>query len=236
LRLVILLTVEMPQDLHIPDGYLDPSVCIVLYVAALVALGWALKRVGISFRRSYISVIAVSSSFVFVSQMINFPIAAGTSGHLVGGTFLAMLLGPEGAVIGMTIVLMIEAFFFGDGGLTTLGANIFNMAVIGALSYHIVSYLMNRAKTGPAASVFAVSWLSVMLGALAAGIEIGVSSLFAPSGGPLVTVPAMLSWHAFIGLGEGAITTILVTQLVRSYPISLSGLNGIRGLMNERNN
>jgi cobalt/nickel transport system permease protein len=220
--------------MHIPDGYLDPSLCIVLYVAALIALGWALKRVGTSFRRSYISVIAVSSSFVFVSQMVNFPIASGTSGHLVGGTFLAMLLGPEGAMIGMTIVLMIEAFFFGDGGLTTLGANVFNMAVIGALSYYVVSYLINRAKAGPAASVFAASWLAVMLGALAAGLEMGVSSLFAPSGGLLVTIPAMLSWHAFIGLGEGVITTVLVTQLVRSYPISLSGLNGIRGLIHER--
>ncbi len=219
--------------MHIPDGYLDPSVCLVMYAVSAVSLAWALHRIGSRSSRSMIPTIAVSSAFVFVAQMLNFPIVNGTSGHLVGGTFLAMLLGPEGAMVGMTIVLVIEAFLLGDGGITTLGANAFNMAVIGAFSYYLVFLLVDRGRLRPSLAIFISSLSSVLLGALAASLELASSATFAPSGSLWIILSSMLFYHAIIGIGEGAITTALVTQLIRTHPLSLSGLNVIRGLVHE---
>jgi cobalt/nickel transport system permease protein len=144
----------------------------------------------------------------------------------VGGTFLAVLLGPYAAMFSMTIVLLMQAFFFADGGLIAFGANIFNMAIIGSLSFFLIK-LANRGSSSPrrfAASVFMASWLSVVLGALACALEIGVSSAFAGAGGLAVVVPSMLLYHAIIGLGEGAITTTLVSYLQRAQPAFLGGL------------
>jgi len=220
--------------LHLPDGYLDPSLCVLMYALALAGLYWAWRGVGRTFHRSFVSVIAVSSAFVFAAQMLNFTVPFGTSGHLVGGTFLASLLGPQAAVISMTIVLIVQAVIFADGGLTTLGANIFNMAIIGAFSYYIVALIVRGHAKRLALGVFLASWFSVVLGGLAAGVEIGTSSIFAPYGGLSVTVPSMLFWHLLIGLGEATITTVLVAQLLRSRPTSLFGLNKLV-MINERN-
>jgi cobalt/nickel transport system permease protein len=161
--------------------------------------------------------LVISSAFVFAAQMINFPILYGTSGHLVGGTFLAVLLGPYAAILSMTIVLMMQALFFADGGLSTFGANVFNMAVIGGLSFFIVKSLTRESKINGRffLSVFAASWLSMVLGALACGLQMGFSPLFSEAGGVFVTVPAILFWHIIIGFGEAAITATLLTQLKR---------------------
>lgn len=217
--------------MHIPDGFLDPYLCILMYILAFAFLTWAWKGVQKKFPRSFVSVIAVSSALVFVAQMLNFPIVYGTSGHLVGGTFLAFLLGPQASILSMSIVLLIQAIFFADGGLFTFGANIFNMAIIGGLSFYIVklfptSTLSNQKKF--LASVFIASWFSIVLGSLACAIEIGVSPMFASAGGIAVTVPAMLFWHIIIGVGEATITTALISQLSRTAPSILSGLAVIR--------
>jgi cobalt/nickel transport system permease protein len=222
--------------MHIPDGFLDPYLCVVMYILSLVSLAWAWRGLKRTFSRSLVSTIAVSSAFVFVSQMLNFPIIFGTSGHLVGGTFLGMLLGPHAAVISMTTVLLIQAVFFADGGISTFGANIFNMAVIAALSFYIVKFLSGPAPSSRrlSMSVFVASWLSIVLGALACAIQIGVSSPFASVGGLMVTVPPMLFWHTIIGIGEAAITTSLVSQLSRVGPTMLNGLTMLRGAPHEK--
>jgi len=222
--------------MHIPDGFLDPYLSVLMYIIALVFLTWAWRGVKKTFPRSFVSVMAVSSAFVFVGQMLNFPIVYGTSGHLVGGTFLALLLGPHAAVISMSIVILIQAVFFADGGISTFGANIFNLAVIGGLSFYAVKLLSNPSSSQKrlSASVFVASWLSVVLGALAAAIQIGVSSMFASVGGVLVTVPAMLFWHVIIGACEAAITTSLTSQFLRVKPTMLNGLAILRGVAYER--
>jgi len=180
--------------------------------------------------------LAVSSAFVFAAQMINFPIAYGTSGHLVGGTFLSILLGPYAAILSMTIVLLMQARFFADGGIFTLGANVFNMAVIGGLSFFLVKLFTKNSKKRSwlFSSVFVASWLSVVLGALACGLQIGFSPIFSDAGGIAVTVPAMLYWHVLIGLGEAAITTTLLSQLHGLQPAVLNGLAILRGRQDER--
>ncbi|MFQ6086651.1 MAG: energy-coupling factor ABC transporter permease [Candidatus Bathyarchaeia archaeon] len=216
--------------MHIPDGFLDPPLCILMYAVSLAFLIWAWKGVKARYPRSFAPLIAISSALVFVGQMLNFPILYGTSGHLVGGTLLAVLLGPHAAVLSMTIVLLIQATFFADGGIFTFGANIFNMAIIGGLSFYLIKLLSSgsRSQKRFLASVFAASWLSVFLGAFACAVEVGVSSMFSSAGSIFVTIPAMLFWHTFIGVGEALITTLLLSQLQRIQPTTLIGLNMLR--------
>ncbi|MEM0357162.1 MAG: energy-coupling factor ABC transporter permease [Candidatus Bathyarchaeia archaeon] len=212
--------------MHIPDGYLSLEVSLLMSIvsASFLVLCW--KKAKATHPKSFASLLAVSSAFVFVAQMINFPITYGTSGHLVGGTFLAVVLGPYAAVLSMTIVLIMQALFFADGGISALGANIFNMAIIGGLSFFLVKFIAGNSVQGKrfTTAVFVASWLSVVLGALACGLEIGVSPVFSQVGGIAVTVPAMLFWHTLIGLAEAAITTTFITQLHRLQPAVLNGL------------
>ena len=212
--------------MHIPDGLITNATSIAtavaMWIASLTFLAWSWKKAKATYSRSITALLAISSAFVFAAQMINFPIAFGTSGHLVGGTFLAVLLGPYAAMLSMTIVLLMQAFFFADGGILAFGMNAFNMAVIGGLSFFLIK-LFTRGSTGNRCfipSVFVASWLSVMVGALVAALE--VSSAFA--GGVLVTVPSMLFYHAMIGLGEGAITAVLISSIQQVQPAIMGGL------------
>jgi cobalt/nickel transport system permease protein len=217
--------------MHIPDGFLNAPTAALMFAISIPILVWSWKKAQATYGRSFTAVLAISSAFVFAAQMINFPIAFGTSGHLVGGTFLAVLLGPYAAMMSMTMLLTMQAFIFADGGLTAFGANVFNMAIIGALSLFIIK-LMNGNSNSPrrfASSIFIASWLSVVLGALACGLEIGVSQLFTGAGGIAITVPSMLAYHMIIGLGEGAITTVMLTSLQRLQPTALGGLARLRG-------
>lgn len=217
--------------MHIPDGFLSPTICAFMYAISMGFLVWSWRKARATHSRSLSPLLAVSSAFVFAAQMINFPIAYGTSGHLVGGTFLSILLGPYAAILSMTIVLMMQALFFADGGIFTFGANVFNMAIIGGLSFFLVKFLTKDPKRSGRLflSVFIVPWLSVVLGALACGLQIGFSPFFSAAGGIAVTVPAMLFWHALIGLGEATITTTLISQLHRLQPTVLNGLAIFRG-------
>jgi cobalt/nickel transport system permease protein len=207
-----------------------------MYAIAIAFLAWSWRKAKATYQRSLAPILAISSAFIFVAQMINFPIPYGTSGHLVGGTFLAMLLGPYAAILGMTVVLLMQALFFADGGIIAFGANVFNMAVIGGLSFFLVKRLTkNSDRKGMLfISIFIASWLSVVLGALACAFQIGFSPAFTEVGGITATIPAMLFWHVLIGLGEAAITTTLITQLWRLQPAVLSGLNILRRGENAR--
>ncbi len=212
--------------MHIPDGLItNPTsiaTAVAMWIVAIAFLAWAWKKAKATYSRSITALLAISSAFVFAAQMINFPIAFGTSGHLVGGTFLAVLLGPYAAMLSMTIVLLMQAFFFADGGILAFGMNAFNMAVIGGLSFFLIK-LLTKGSVGNKRfipSVFVASWLSVMAGALATALMI--SPAF--TGGIMVTVPSMLFYHAIIGLGEGAITTVLISSLQRMHPTIMGGL------------
>ena len=218
--------------MHIPDGLIATNqptsltITVGMWIISIAFLAWSWKKAKATYSRSITSLLAISSAFVFAAQMINFPIAFGTSGHLVGGTFLAMLLGPYAAMLSMTIVLLMQAFIFADGGIIAFGMNAFNMAIIGGLSFFLVK-LFTRGQNGSKRlipSVFAASWLSVMAGALLAALEI--SPAFA--GGVAVTVPSMLAYHALIGLGEGAITTVLISSIQRMQPAIMGGLSMLK--------
>jgi cobalt/nickel transport system permease protein len=218
--------------MHISDGLIlnNSSIIlgIIMWMISIGFLAWSWKKAKATYTRSITALLAVSSAFIFAAQMINFPIAFGTSGHLVGGTFLAVLLGPYAAILSMTLVLGMQALFFADGGIVAFGMNLFNMAIIGGLSFFIIKLLTKKSQSQKwfATSVFIASWISVMLGALIVSFEIAPAF----TGGITVTLPSMLLFHAIIGLGEGAITTVLVTSVQRLNPAILGSLS----LLKER--
>src|SRR4030066_753112 len=171
--------------MHIPDGFINPATAATMFAVSIVFLVWSWKKVKAEYPKSFVAMLSISSAFVFAAQMVNFPIVYGTSGHLVGGTFLAVLLGPYAALLSMTLVLMMQAFFFADGGIIAFGANVFNMAVIGSLSFFIVKFLSRNSKSTRkfASSIFVASWLSVVVGSLGAALGIGISPAFTDAGG-----------------------------------------------------
>jgi cobalt/nickel transport system permease protein len=215
---------------HISDGLILNStsvlIAIVMWVVSVSILAWSWRKAKQTYNRSIAALLAISAAFVFAAQMINFPIAFGTSGHLVGGTFLAVLLGPYAAILSMTLVLGMQAAFFADGGIIAFGMNIFNMAIIGSLSFFLIKVLTNKNKSQKwfTTSVFIASWSSVMLGAFITSFEVAPAF----TGGIAVTLPSMLLLHSIIGLGEGAITTVLVTAIQRMNPTALNGLKLLR--------
>lgn len=217
--------------MHISDGLILNNTSIVLaiimWILSIGILIWSWKKAQQTYTRSITALLAISSAFIFAAQMINFPIAFGTSGHLVGGTFLAVLLGPYAAILSMTLVLGMQALFFADGGIVAFGMNMFNMAIIGGLSYFLIKALTrkNSSQKWFISSVFIASWTSVMIGAVITSVEIAPAF----SGGLAVTLPSMLFLHGIIGIGEGAITTVLVTSIQRLNPTILGGLSLLKG-------
>jgi cobalt/nickel transport system permease protein len=216
---------------HISDGLIFNNTSIVLAIImwflSIGILAWSWKKAQQTYTRSITALLAISSAFVFAAQMINFPIVFGSSGHLVGGTFLAVLLGPYAAILSMTLVLGMQALFFADGGIVAFGMNMFNMAIIGGLSYFLIKAFTrkNSSQKWFISSVFIASWISVMLGAVITSFEIAPAF----SGGLAVTLPSMLLLHGIIGVGEGAITTVLVTSIQRLNPTILGGLSLLKG-------
>jgi cobalt/nickel transport system permease protein len=218
--------------MHISDGLIANNwgitAAIIMWIVSASILIWSWRKAKATYSRSIAAILAISSAFVFAAQMINFPIIFGSSGHLVGGTFLAILLGPYAAILSMSLVLTMQAVFFADGGIVAFGMNLFNMAIIGGLSFFLIKLLTRKTSSQKwfTTSVFIASWTSVMFGALIASFEVAPAF----SGGLTVTLPSMLLFHSIIGLGEGAITTVLITSIQRFNPAILGGLT----LLKER--
>jgi len=197
--------------MHIPDGFLDPAVALALYVISLSLVVYSGRRY---FKGGgdiyYLSVMAAA---IFAAQMLNWPIPGGTSAHFVGGAFASIFLGPFGGCVAMFMNLLVQSLLMGDGGITALGANAFNMAVVdvfvGYAIYKAVLRYLGEGKRFLAA--FLAGWLGITLAAVACGIELGLSPSF---GYPLaVTVSVMGIWHLALGLVEGIATALIVTYL-----------------------
>ncbi|MFB3888004.1 MAG: energy-coupling factor ABC transporter permease [Candidatus Bathyarchaeia archaeon] len=232
---------------HIPDGLLIPVnasthavnvpdllVLVVTWAVTVPFLVFAWKKTRSTYSASFASSLALMSALVFVVQMLTFPVAGGTSVHVLGGTLVAVLLGPYAGMLSMTLVLGLQAVVFADGGLLAFGANALNMAVIGSLSFFLVKTLMGKSGGTQrfAASVFVATLVSAVSTAVLTGLEVGVSQAFASSGGVLVTVPTMLSVYAVEGLVEAAFTSFIAAGLMTSLPrfpsFALAGLSMLR--------
>jgi cobalt/nickel transport system permease protein len=195
-----------PNPMHIPDGFLSVAVSVILWLIIIPVIAYALRRVSTELDERKIPLMGVLAAAIFAGQMLNFAVAGGTSGHLMGAAIAAILLGPWAATLVMTVVVSVQALIFQDGGLLVLGANIFNMAVIGvAVSYAVYQTFQRLArgqKWGIFVGGFVAAWLSIEIAALAAALELALSGT-SPAN---IAVLAMGGIHALIGIGEGLIT------------------------------
>jgi cobalt/nickel transport system permease protein len=198
--------------MHIPDGFLAPEVAAAAGVGSVAVVAYALRRADRELDERAVPLLGVTGAFVFAAQMLNFPVAGGTSGHLLGATLAAVLLGPWLACLVMAVVLTGQAFAFADGGITALGANVLNMGIVGALLAGGAVKLLPRRREAFLGGVAVIAWLAVMAGALSTSLMLAVSGTV-----PLATVlPSMLGVHALIGVGEAAITVAAVGAVLTS--------------------
>lgn len=204
-----------PAPLHIPDGFLSLIVSLICWVITIVVIGTAISRTNKALGEKQIPLMGVMAAFIFAAQMINFPVAGGTSGHLLGGALAAIVLGPWAGMLVMTAVIAVQALLFQDGGLLVMGANIINMglvtAAIGYGLYRSVSGQSRAVKLGVAG---VAAWLSVMAGALLTALQLWLSGTSELG----IVIPAMLGVHALIGLGEAFITVSALAFIMQTRP------------------
>lgn len=224
--------------MHIPDGYLSPSTCATLYALAASAWYSALKRIKALWLSRTIPLISVFAAFSFVVMMFNVPLPGGTSGHAVGVAVAAIVLGPWGSTVAVSIALAIQALFFGDGGITTLGANCFNMAVVGSFvacwSYRAISGSSAENSRRRVVAAAVAGYLAINAAAFVTAVEFGIQpTLFHDANGaplyapyPLhIAIPAMMIGHLTLaGLAEGFITGGMVSYLQKAHPKLLQGV------------
>ena len=205
--------------MHIPDGFLNIPVTLVTWVLAIGLIAVALNRAQAEYKERAVPLMGVCAAFVFAAQMINFPIPGGTSGHLLGGTLAGALLGPWAGSLVMAVVFIVQGTVFQDGGLTVLGANIFNMGLIGTfLGYYLyrtIRSLLGMNNWRSMAIATGVSaWAGVVVASLICAIELALSGTI-PLG---VALTSMLTWHILIGIGEAVITLVAVSFIWRTRP------------------
>jgi cobalt/nickel transport system permease protein len=195
-----------PIAMHIPDGFLSIQVSIFLWLITILVVGYALKRVGADLGERQVPIMGVLAAAIFAGQMLNFAVAGGTSGHLIGAALATILLGPWAAILVLTCVISIQALIFQDGGLLVLGANIFNMAIVGVTVAYMVFHTVDRLAGGRSWAIFVggflAAWVSVEVAALGTALELALSGT-SPAN---IAIPAMGGIHALIGIGEGLIT------------------------------
>jgi len=209
--------------MHIPDGFLDTKTWVTLGIISGFAVGIASRMASKKIGEKQIPMMGVMAAFIFAAQMLNFPVAGGTSGHFMGGVLAAVLLGPSVGVLIMTAVLAVQCLLFQDGGLTALGANIFNMGVIGSvLGYYI--YFAFKKVCNRTISAFLASLVSIVIAASVCAVELAISGTV-----PLkVALPAMAGVHVLIGIGEGLITIAVLNFIAKVRPDLLEISGGVK--------
>ena len=202
--------------MHIPDAILDGKTLLaagVLAAAGVGAAGWQARRLP----RTAVPLMGLSAAFVFAAQMINFPVAGGTSGHLIGGVLAAVLLGPSAAVLVLTMVLAVQCLLFADGGMLALGANVLNMAVVDAVGGYMIYRglcLVLRGKRGRVAAAAFAAWAGAVLASVVCAWELATSGIASAR----VAFPAMAGVHMLIGIGEGLITAMVLVSVWAARP------------------
>ena len=200
--------------MHIPDGFLSTATVVTTGVVSVGGVANAVRIANKKLGEKHIPMMGILAAFIFAAQMLNFPVAGGTSGHVIGAALVAILLGPWAAVIIMSVVLFAQSLIFQDGGLLALGANIFNMGVVAGFSayyiYRIMGSLLGDNSRSKLVAGFIAAWASVLLASVACAIELAVSGTSPLS----VVLPAMAGIHALIGIGEGLVTVAVVSVVL----------------------
>jgi cobalt/nickel transport system permease protein len=211
--------------MHLPDGLLDPITIVVLWIITISVMIIGYFKMNTLFKNAesdrLIPYIGVLAAVIFAFQFVNYPIPGGTSGHLVGGTLVAVILGPWASLIIIFLVLVVQSLF-GDGGITVLGANAFNMGIIGGIvGFYIVVLLvrlLNRTSLKKELKVTIATaigaYIAIVLAAFVCGIELSFNNAISFQ----VAVPAMVFWHLFIGIGEAVISALIIYYIYRVKP------------------
>ena len=208
-----------PAFMHIPDAMLSIAVSVICWLISALVLFVAIRRSQNELGERQIPLMGIMAAFIFAAQMLNFPVAGGTSGHLLGGALAAITLGPWAGMLVMTSVIAVQALLFQDGGLVVMGANILNMGLLTS----IVGYGLYRTAAGRSpgirlAAAGVAAWFSVMTAALATSLQLWLSGTARLD----LVVPAMLAVHALIGVGETLITVAALSFILRTRPDILS--------------
>lgn len=211
--------------MHIGDGLLTGPTCLATGALAFGGLAFALKRVACERSDRMAPLMGVVAACVFAAQMLNFPILAPVSGHPLGGVLAAVLLGPWAAIIVLTVVLGVQCLVFQDGGITALGANALNVAILGPLAGYCIWDAIRRLWRGPAGMVagsVVAAWFGVMLGAIACSVEVAIRADTRLAS----ILGVMLLFHSLIGIGEAIVTGLAVTYVLRTRPDLIHGQAG----------
>ncbi len=208
--------------LHIPDGFLSVAVSLLFWAITIAVLSLAIKRTE-KLDEKAVPLMGIMAAFVFAAQMINFPIAGGTSGHLLGGALAAIVLGPWAGMLVMTAVVGVQGLLLQDGGLLVMGANIFNMGLLTAtIGFGLYQLGDKKNRTLKLTLAGIAAWLSVMAGALSASLQLWLSGTARLD----IVLPAMLGVHALIGVGETLITVGALAFIFKTRPDLLNQAEG----------
>ncbi len=204
-----------PEPLHIPDGFLSAPVAAFFWLLTAVVIGIAVRESSGEFAEKQAPLMGIMAAFIFAGQMINFPIVAGTSGHLLGGTLAAVTLGPWGGMLVMTTVVGVQALIFQDGGLLAMGANIFNMGILTVvIAYGLYRGIAGRGRKISLIVIGIAAWLTVVASAFLTALQLWLSGIASLG----IVLPVMLGVHFLIGLGEALVTVAAVSFIMQTRP------------------
>jgi cobalt/nickel transport system permease protein len=216
--------------MHIPDGFIDGPTSLVAGLIAITAVAWCVRKTSETLSDRDIPVVGLAAAFIFAAQMLNFPVASGTSGHLLGGVLAAVLVGPYAGALAVTVVLVVQALLFADGGLSALGLNVVNMALAGSFVGYGLYLLLRKVFGSRSWSVPAAAGVAAFLVPIVASIVFTVE--YAIGGNDAVPVAtlaaAMIGVHTLIGIGEGIITGLAISAVMSMRPDLVYGARDLQ--------
>ena len=204
-----------PTPLHIPDGFLSLIISLIFWGITIITVGVAISKTNKSLGEKQVPLMGIMAAFIFAAQMLNFPVAGGTSGHFLGGALAAMVLGPWAGILVMTAVIAVQGLLFQDGGLLVMGANIFNMGLLTAMiGFGLYRSVIGRSKGIRLAVAGVAAWLAVVASALITALQLWLSGTTTLQ----IVVPAMLGVHVLIGIGEAIISVAALSFIEQTRP------------------
>jgi cobalt/nickel transport system permease protein len=208
-----------PAPMHIPDGFLSLIIALIFWAITIITVGIAITKTNKSLGEKQVPLMGIMAAFIFAAQMLNFPVAGGTSGHFLGGALAAIVLGPWAGILVMTSVIAVQGLLFQDGGLLVMGANIFNMGLLTAMvGFGLYRSVIGRSRRVRLAVAGVSAWVAVITAALLCSLELWLSGTSRLQ----IVLPAMLGVHVLIGIGEALITVAALAFIERTRPDLLS--------------
>ena len=215
--------------MHAPDGFIDGPTSLALGVIAAAGVGICLRKAGKELDERQVPLAGLTSAFIFAVQMLNFPVASGTSGHLLGGVLAAVLLGPYVGALCVTVVIVVQAVLFADGGLTALGLNVIDMALVTSFGGYAVFLVLRKVVPRSRVGVATAAGLAAGIGVVLASLAFSAAYAIGGTGGASVATVAtsMIGVHALIGIGEGVITGLTIAAVLASRPDLVAGARDV---------